>query len=210
MGEKPAARRGRGEGLDTRERVMDVAEARLAEVGYLGVSLVEVARAVGVTKPALYYHFPGGKEQLFVELAHRALRRTREGMERAMSGPKDGAGKLREAARWLMSQRDGGQPLGEIKNVVDFVGEEHQGGLVEGFYGSLYGPIRRAVSSAVESGEFREGLDPDFLTWAFLGLASGMMDVDRVSSEGPTPQSVFASDKTADGLIDLFLKGALA
>jgi hypothetical protein len=108
-----------------------------------------------------------------------------------------------------MSQRDRGQPLGEIKNVVDFVGEEHQGGLAEGFYGSLYGPIRRAISSAIESGEFREN-DPDFLTWAFLGLASGMMDVDRVSPEGPTPQSVFAGDKTADGMIDLFLKGALA
>ena len=81
---------------------MDVAEARLAGVGYLGVSLEEVAREVGVSKPALYYHFPGGKEELFVEIAHRALRLTRESLERVMSGPGSGAERMRAAARWLM------------------------------------------------------------------------------------------------------------
>jgi AcrR family transcriptional regulator len=34
--------------------------------------LEEVARAVGITKPALYYHFPEGKEQLFVEISQQS------------------------------------------------------------------------------------------------------------------------------------------
>ena len=48
-------------GSETRERIMDVAEMHLGGSGYLGISLEEVAREVGVSKPALYYHFPQGK-----------------------------------------------------------------------------------------------------------------------------------------------------
>ena len=36
--------------------------------GYKGVSMKEVAQAVQVTSAALYYHFPGGKEDLFTKM----------------------------------------------------------------------------------------------------------------------------------------------
>src|SRR3712207_9411055 len=79
-------KKGRRGGLSsTRARIMNVAEAHLGEGGYLGVSLEEVAREVGVSKPALYYHFPDGKEELFVAIAHRALGEHRNGLERAIS-----------------------------------------------------------------------------------------------------------------------------
>jgi AcrR family transcriptional regulator len=187
---------------------MDEAEARLAEVGYLGVSLEEVARAVGITKPALYYHFPEGKEQLFVEISHRALRRTREGLERAMSGAGDGAGKLDAAARWLMDEGERGQPMVELRGIADFVDERHRPGLAEGFYGALYGPIQRTISAAIASGEFRQDV-PDFLTWAFLSLASGMLDVQRLPPQAPVPETGLSADEMADRMVTLFLKGVL-
>ena len=98
---------------------MDVAQSHLAGGGYLGVSLEEVAKDVGVSKPALYYHFPGGKEELFVEIVHRSLRHIREGLERAMAGPEDGAGKLREAARWLMAGEDWVEHMAELRDVAE-------------------------------------------------------------------------------------------
>lgn len=193
---------------------MDVAEARLAEVGYLGVSLEEVAREVGVSKPALYYHFPGGKEELFVGISHRALRITRENLERVMSGPTDGAGRLHAAARWLMDEHERGRPMGELRDLNKFVAEEHHAGLAEGFYGALFGPIRRTIASAVESGEFREEFDPDFLTWSFLGLALGMMDVGNVQTglpgdDSPGTPTAPGGEGSADRMVDLFLDGAL-
>lgn len=192
---------------------MDAAEARLVEVGYRGVSLEEVAREVGVTKPALYYHFPEGKEQLFVEIAHRALRRIREGLERAISGHEAGAERLGAAARWLMDEGERGQPMMELRGLVDFVDERHRPALAEGFYGALYAPVRRTVASAVASGEFREG-DPDFLTWAFLGLASGMLDVQRLPPEAPVPAggrngNLPDGAGMAERAVDLFLHGVL-
>ena len=190
---------------------MDAAEARLAEVGYLGVSLEEVAREVGVSKPALYYHFPGGKEQLFVEIAHRALKQHREGLERAMSssGP-SGEGKLRAAARWLMTDRAPRQPMGEIRDVAKFVHDRHRAELAEGFSGSLYGPIRRAISSAIEAGEFGPN-DPDFLTWSFLGLSSGLLEVERTPPNSPIPRILPENGvDLSDRMVDLFLGGVRA
>lgn len=191
---------------------MDVAEARLAEVGYLGVSLEEVAREVGVSKPALYYHFPGGKEELFVELAHRALRHTRENLERVMSGPESGAARLHAAARWLMEEHERGLPMGELRDVAKFVAEDHQAGLAEGFYGSLFGPIQRTIAAAVESGEFR-AYDPNFLALSFLGLALGMMDVGSApdvapGNDRPGPPTTGGAE-VADRMVNLFLDGAL-
>ncbi|WP_211658177.1 TetR family transcriptional regulator [Phytoactinopolyspora halophila] len=44
---------GEGGSAPTRERAMAVAEAHLLRRGYRAVSLQEVAREVGVTKPSL-------------------------------------------------------------------------------------------------------------------------------------------------------------
>jgi AcrR family transcriptional regulator len=44
---------------DTRQRILDVARALFSEGGYLGVSMSEIAKCVGVTKGALYHHFEG-------------------------------------------------------------------------------------------------------------------------------------------------------
>ncbi|QIN80603.1 TetR family transcriptional regulator [Rubrobacter marinus] len=187
---------------------MDVAEARLAGVGYLGVSLEEVAREVGVSKPALYYHFPGGKEQLFVEIAHRALKQHREGLERAISSAgTTGEEKLRAAARWLMAERDPRQPMDELRDVAKFVHEQHRAGLGEGFSRALYGPIRRVISSAIESGELRDN-DPDFLTWSFLSLSSGLMEIEHTPPNSPILPEDGAD--LPDRMVDLFLGGARA
>ncbi|WP_141999454.1 TetR/AcrR family transcriptional regulator [Amycolatopsis cihanbeyliensis] len=64
---------------------MDVAEEHLVRLGYRAVSLQRVAREVGVAKPALYYHFPQGKEELVVAILHHSLVRVRAGLTRAMA-----------------------------------------------------------------------------------------------------------------------------
>ena len=154
---KSAASNGRkrSAGFETRERIMDVAETHLGGGGYLGVSLEEVARDVGVSKPALYYHFPQGKEELFIAIADRALEHHREGLERAIADHDSGAAKLRAVARWLMSESNQDHPMDELRDLTRFVSEQHQVKLAEGFFGSLYGPIHRAISSAVQSALIR-------------------------------------------------------
>jgi AcrR family transcriptional regulator len=188
---------------------MDVAEMHLGAGGYLGISLEEVAREVGVSKPALYYHFPKGKEELFVAIAHRALTHHRNGLERAMAAHEAGEDKLRAVAHWLMSESNQERPMDELRDLTRFVSEQHQLELAEGFFGSLFGPIHRAISSAVESGEFAKS-SPEFLTWAFLGLLSGMLQVNDAPATGPPlPEATRTAEGMADRTVDLFLNGVL-
>jgi AcrR family transcriptional regulator len=187
---------------------MDVAQIHLGGSGYLGVSLEEVAREVGISKPALYYHFPRGKEELFVAIAHRTLAHHREGLERVIAAHEAGADKLRAVARWLMSESNQEHPMDELRDLARFVGEQHQIELAEGFFGSLYGPIHRAVSSGVESGEFSEN-SPELLTWAFLSLLSGMLRVNNASAGPSLPEVTRTAEGMADSTVDLFLNGVL-
>ena len=43
---------------DTRERILDVAEAAVLEKGFAATSIEEVIVAVGITKSGFFYHFP--------------------------------------------------------------------------------------------------------------------------------------------------------
>lgn len=55
---------------DTRERLLDQAEALFAERGFYGVSIAAIASELGLTKQALLHHF-GSKEKLYGEVLKR-------------------------------------------------------------------------------------------------------------------------------------------
>ena len=54
----------------TRGALVDAARALFAERGYAGVGTEEIVRAAGVTRGALYHHFPG-KRELFEAVYER-------------------------------------------------------------------------------------------------------------------------------------------
>jgi AcrR family transcriptional regulator len=47
---------------DTRERIQDVARELFAQQGVQRTSLQDIADKLGITKPALYYHFSSREE----------------------------------------------------------------------------------------------------------------------------------------------------
>lgn len=98
--------------------------------------------------------------------------------------------------------------MDELRDLARFVSEQHQLELAEGFFGSLYGPIHRTISSAVDSGEFSNN-SPEFLTWAFLSLLSGMLQVNNTPSGPALPQATRTAEGMADRTVDLFLNGVL-
>src|SRR5687768_9486108 len=48
----------------TPQRIVDTARALMQRKGYHGTGLARIAEAAGAPKGSLYFHFPGGKEQL--------------------------------------------------------------------------------------------------------------------------------------------------
>ncbi|HEY6395227.1 MAG TPA: TetR family transcriptional regulator [Candidatus Binataceae bacterium] len=63
---------------DTRDRVLQVAQALFAERGYRGTSLRDIARRIGIKAPSLLHHFPS-KRQLYLAVLDRIF----EGLEDA-------------------------------------------------------------------------------------------------------------------------------
>ena len=61
------------DGTDTRTQIMTAFADQLAATGYAGISLVGVAGNVGIRKPSIYHHFPGGKEDLYRAVAQEYI-----------------------------------------------------------------------------------------------------------------------------------------
>jgi len=66
---------------DTREDILEAATKLFLQKGYEGVSIKDITEAVGMTKGALYHHFPG-KEELFGEVIGREFQAYRIAFER--------------------------------------------------------------------------------------------------------------------------------
>lgn len=52
--------------MDTRSQIIDIATNLFQQKGYKGVGVNEILRECKLTKGALYYHFPNGKEELLI------------------------------------------------------------------------------------------------------------------------------------------------
>ena len=52
--------------MDTRSQIMKIATRLFQHKGYNGVGVNEILRECKLTKGALYYHFPNGKEELLI------------------------------------------------------------------------------------------------------------------------------------------------
>ena len=57
---------------DSRAAILEAAKLLFMQEGFRGISMRQIAEAVGVTKAALYYHFKD-KEELFVAIVEQYL-----------------------------------------------------------------------------------------------------------------------------------------
>jgi len=80
----------------TRARLVAVARRLFARRGYPGVSIDEIVQAAGVTKGALYHHFPD-KQQLFQAVVEQIEKEISERLAAASSRPGDASERLRAA-----------------------------------------------------------------------------------------------------------------
>jgi TetR/AcrR family transcriptional regulator, lmrAB and yxaGH operons repressor len=58
---------------DTRTRMLEATGRLLRERGYHGTSLNDILAASGAPRGSLYFHFPGGKDQLVIEVTRASV-----------------------------------------------------------------------------------------------------------------------------------------
>lgn len=90
---------------ESRERMLDAAETLFMARGYAAIKLKHIAERLGVKESSIYYHFPKGKEELFIAVMHRNLDRHQAGIAQAIAGAgADWIAQLRTVCHWLVSQ----------------------------------------------------------------------------------------------------------
>jgi AcrR family transcriptional regulator len=85
----------------SREKILDVAEARFAQRGYAGVGLREVAEAAGLGKSSLFHHFPS-KAALYGAVLDRVIERIELRMNRALAASGDVRAQISDAVVGLI------------------------------------------------------------------------------------------------------------
>jgi TetR/AcrR family transcriptional repressor of lmrAB and yxaGH operons len=58
---------------DTRARILETTGLLLRQRGYHGTSLNDILSASGAPRGSLYFHFPGGKDQLVIEVTRDSV-----------------------------------------------------------------------------------------------------------------------------------------
>ncbi|WP_019008272.1 TetR/AcrR family transcriptional regulator [Deinococcus aquatilis] len=180
----------------TRARIQTEAARLFVASGYHGVSMREVAEAVGVTKPALYHHY-ADKEALFLAMLDGTL----AGLARLVAHAGEQVG-IRAQLEVLVgdlvasapAQRVGLQLAGELRHV-----SPERRAAFEGEYRRVWmGGLTALIETAAARGELRADLPPAVLTRALLALTYPLV----TGAPPADPQG------TARALLAVYLDGA--
>jgi len=157
-----AGARRRSEVVDTRSRILDVAE-RLAQIrGFNGFSYADIAAELQISKPSLHYHFPS-KAGLGEALIGRYATRFADALE-------------------SIDDRGGGaaSKLNAYSKIYADVLEEHRMclcGMLAADYETLPGPMRDAVIRFFDANE-------EWLTRVLVqGVDEGALQLQAPTSE---------------------------
>jgi AcrR family transcriptional regulator len=184
---------------DARVRVLDAAEGLFAAKGFDSVTLRDIASAIGLKHSALYYHFPGGKEELFAEVMERNIRRHGAGLAAAIKAAGDTLrARLYGVADWLLSQ----PPMDLIRMAqtdLKALKPEAARRIMMLVYEQILSRLQEVVAVSRNSGEVAP-CDPGLLAGGILGLVESLHSV---------PVAIVKRDLNAMAreLIDILLKG---
>jgi AcrR family transcriptional regulator len=193
-----------GEGV-TRASILQQAQRLFQERGYSGVAMGDIAAAVGVTKPTLYYHFPH-KETLYTEMVVDILSRIGQGVARAIDTHPTAADRLYALAYqgFVYAPRNGKMDT-MMRDMEIHLAPADQERIDAAFNRYLMDPLRRIMREGVTAGELRPE-DPELLARVWFLLLDAF-----VGSKGTTDTPLMADRPTlARHLTQLFLEGAAA
>ena len=154
---------------DLRQQILSTAKNLFIQQGYHGLSMRQIAEALGVSKAALYYYFRDKEELLlaildsFLDEMETALQRIRREqisarqrinalVELILFQPADQRAVIR------LSSQEMAQLSMPARQAFD-----------RAYHRKFLNPIRSILQEGIQSGELRP-MDPIVATWALLGM----------------------------------------
>jgi AcrR family transcriptional regulator len=192
--------------LETRRRILEAAHELFVTKGFKGVSMRDVAEAVKVTPAALYYYFPQGKEDLFVEVIRHMFTKQAEGLREATKLGENTREKLRLLAMHLLMRAQGmrsGPPL-LMRDVHEYLDKARQPEIWQHYRQTYFNSVREIFQEGVDQGEISSVISLDVLTSMFHGMvfSFGMRPQDR-----EWMQDLVEAGRAADTLLTVLFDG---
>ncbi|HEY7781915.1 MAG TPA: TetR/AcrR family transcriptional regulator [Ktedonobacterales bacterium] len=203
----PRARRGRPPGYrrtdaadaQTHERVLRHARALFLRRGYADVSVGEIAAAVGVSKPTLYYHF-GAKEGLYAAVLLDVLREVGGYIRAVTQAPLTVGERLYELALGYFRHADTTlEPT--LRDADALLGPDWAARVRTIYNDEIVAPIERMVRTGIQCGELRPA-DSQVAARAFLVLLDGF-----TARGGHTARTDAEHQAVAASVMTLYLDG---
>jgi len=184
---------------EAQERVLDIAERLFMERGYQAVKLKHIADALDIKQASLYYHFPGGKESLFVAVVQRTFHRHRAGLEDALAQATGSwEEQMRSVAYWFLSQ----PPMDLLRMVnSDLTAIDKQTAdqlMWEAFKVFIY-PIQMLFNRVNDDETIREE-DSGLMAGMFISVVTGIHQLKDEWSE-------MTKEEMVDRVIDIMIWG---
>jgi AcrR family transcriptional regulator len=184
----------------SRELVLDAAEQLFAARGYTSVTLKHIADKLGIKQASLYYHFPLGKEDLYVEVMLRHLEHRLSVLECLIAKAEPALPNcLLEVGRWLIQQ----PPLNSERIIMSDLPElspDKAMQLAEAMNRCAFAPIQALFIQHQHQLKKRFHSNSDLLAGTFLATLESMYTHRQYGSK---PDEELVND-----LIELLLGGA--
>jgi TetR/AcrR family transcriptional regulator len=171
---------------DTRERIIDAAQAIFARDGFVGAKMQEIADRVGIQRPSLFYHFKN-KEALFVAAHEQVFARIERLFRESLAPDGDPFVQLDRLSRAVLAMMEEEPDFARMiaRTAVD----RHPGAvtIVRSYIQPLVDLSVEFVRSRQRQGVFRDDVDPFFLTLNSWGAALLYFTARDLLAAGPRP-----------------------
>ncbi len=173
------------------------AAAQLFRVqGYATTSMQEIADAVGLSRPALYYHFKNKEELLGSLIEDVTVRTQREAARIAQSaGGDDHAGTLRTMVRaqalWILRHP---QHFAVVQRDEASL-PEHLRAIQDGAKRDLLDSFRKQIAAGIAAGQFRQ-VEPTIAALCMFGMCNATIQWFR-------PGGRLSEEQAAETIADL-------
>jgi AcrR family transcriptional regulator len=158
---------------ETRRRILQAAEHLFLTKGFKGVSMKDIADEVQVTAAALYYHFPQGKRELFLQMVKMLLEDRNERAQRIISQA-HGIEEQLTALALYMSEFSQENMFALARDVREQFQPEERGQIFKAFQRALFQQVTEIFQHAIDAGEITDEIPAHVLALMYQGATASV------------------------------------
>ncbi len=187
---------------ETQERLLDTAADLFAKQGYSGVSMRDIARAVGITQAAIYHHFEG-KNALYIAAVTWLFEKNTLGVSEQMAAITAPDKRLELLIETMMHalERDPRFRLIYMRELLE--NDEHKlAAIAESAFTAFYEPLNKLMV------ELAPDKDAQLLIFSLAGMIFHHLEARKIAPFLPhTSAGHVDTSSLARHISDLFLYG---